>query len=93
MMAISMSLYERVLNAPTQAAVDEIVAQESQVQNEDLIKLEKSELYKSYLNRRDTRRTYQGAQIHISESLGNHIRSIEPQKILNKVVLTQKYSF
>lgn len=90
---IGLSLYERALHAPSRSAVDEIVAGYGDVQRQYLSKFHRSEIYKAYSCLQDSIVTSQGAESQMSASLRNHIRSFEPQKILHKVVLTQRSSF
>ncbi|CAN8075950.1 unnamed protein product [Agarophyton chilense] len=91
--AVGISLYERALYAPTCAAVDEIVLQYSRQQRAYLSKFEKSDLYKAYYVLEDIILTSQGAETQMGASLRNHIRSVEPQKMLQKVVEIQRSGF
>ncbi|PXF41163.1 hypothetical protein BWQ96_09130 [Gracilariopsis chorda] len=87
---IGLSLYERALHAATRAAVDHIVRQYTDKQKEYLGKFDPEELYKAYSGLEDTTVTLQGAESQMSASLRNHIRSVEPQKMLQKVVNIQR---
>lgn len=90
---LGLSLYERALLAPSRAKVDEIIEQYGEQQRKYLDKFDKSELYKAYSNVEDCIVTSQGAESQMSASLRNHIRCVEPQKMLKTVVLTQRSGF
>ncbi|PXF42487.1 hypothetical protein BWQ96_07796 [Gracilariopsis chorda] len=91
--AIGLSLYERALHAPTRAVVDHIVRQYTDKQKEYLGNFYPEELYKACSGLEDTIVTSQGAESQMSASLRNHIRSVEPQKLLQKVVYIQRAGY
>ena len=91
--AIGFSLYERAMHAPSRPAVDAIVAGYTEARKQYLGKFEPSEIYNAYSRLEDTIVTSQGAESQMSASLRNHIRSVEPQKMINKVVLTKRSRF
>lgn len=91
--ATGLSLYEKALNAPSCAAVDEITQECTKVQGNYLNRFDPSEFYKAYSTVEDTIITSQGAEIQTGASLRSQIRSVEPQKILHRVVTFNRQGF
>lgn len=91
--AVGISLYDKALYAPTEAAVDEVVARYSETQAKYLGRFKRSELYRAYSSLDDTIVTSQGAESQMSSSIRNCVRTVEPQKMLQKVVLLHRAGF
>lgn len=91
--AVGLSLYERAVRAPSQAEVDNLVAEYPEAQRLYLGKFPKSELYRAYSSLEDMHVTSQGAECEMAASLRNHIRCVEPQKMIHKAILSQRSSF
>ena len=91
--SVGISLYDQALYAPSVSMVDEIVSRYSEQQAKYLGKFDKSMLYRAYSSLEDTIVTSQGAESQMCASLRNHIRSVEPQKMIMNVVFKQRAGF
>ena len=85
--------YERAVYAPSMETVGTITSTYSSVQREYLRRFDDAELYRSFSNLQDLTTTSQGAESQMAAALRNNIRSVEPQKMLTTVLLTQRSNF
>ncbi|PXF49625.1 hypothetical protein BWQ96_00503 [Gracilariopsis chorda] len=86
-------LYNKAVHAPTREMVDGIVALCEPNQLDYLSKFPKSQLYRAYSSLEDWTTTSQGAEIQMAAALPNLIRAVEPQKMLEKVLMTHRKTF
>ncbi|PXF48448.1 hypothetical protein BWQ96_01617 [Gracilariopsis chorda] len=86
-------LYNKAVHAPTREMVGGIVALYGPNQLDYLSKFPKSQLYRAYSSLEDLKTTTQGAESQMAAALRNHIRAVEPQKMLEKVLMTQRKTF
>ena len=91
--AKGLALYESALYAPSQKLADDIILQYSEKQAAYLSKYPKERLYVSYSNLEDGMLTSQGAESQMRASIRNQIRTVEPQKMLTNVIMTQRRNF
>lgn len=91
--AVGLCMYDSAVWAPTKAAVEGIIRDYSSVRKEYLNTFPKSELFRAYSHLEDTFVTSPGAESQMVRSLREHIRAVEPQKMLFKGVLTQREGF
>lgn len=91
--AMGLQLYEKAVYAPTVEAVNQICASYSPAQKAYLENFDNAELYMAYSRLQDLTRTSQGAESQMSAALRNNIRSVEPQKMITTVLLTQRSNF
>ena len=63
------------------------------VQRDYLAKFDDGELYWSFSNLQDMTTSSQGAESQLAAAVQNNIRSVEPQKMLTTVLLTQRSNF
>lgn len=91
--ASALSLYEQAVYAPCKAAVDSIICQYGENQKAYLGNFKKEQLYRAYSSLQDTVTCSQGAESQMSSSLRRHIRAVEPQKMLENIVLLQRTGF
>ena len=91
--ATGIGFYNEAVHAPTTDAVDAIIAQYCPIQKSYFEKFKKAELYRAYSKLIDFTTTSQGAESQMSASLLNHIRSVEPRKMIMNVLFTQRSNF
>lgn len=91
--AAAADLYERALRAPSREAVDALKELYGRKTKEYLSKFDDSELYRAYSALQDLVVTSQGAESSMSAALRTQIRSVEPQTMLQKLVLLQRSRF
>lgn len=87
--AIELSPYKCVLYAPTHDKADEIIRQSDDTQHSYLENFSHNDLYMSYTQLQDSIVTSWGVEAQMSVLLRTEIRSVEPHKMLKKVILTQ----
>lgn len=78
---------------PTVLGVEEITGQRGDAQAKYLDRFDKAELYREFSGLQDIATTSQGAESQNVSSLRNRIPAVEPQKMLSKVLLTQRSRF
>ena len=91
--ASGLSLYEQAVYAPNTEAVSTICSSYSSVQRDYLAKFDDGELYRSFSNLQDLTTFSQGAESQMAAAVRNNVRSVEQQKMLTTVLLTQRSSF
>ena len=91
--AIGLQLYEKAVRAPTVEMVNDIRSRYSVAQRNHPGRFDDSELYLAFSNLQDLVRTSQGAEGQMAAALRNNIRSVEPQKMIATVLLTQRAGF
>ena len=91
--AKGISQYEKAVRAPSREEVNKIVDEYSPSQARYLGKFPKSRLYAAYSHLEYGVVTSQAAESQMNASLRNQIRTVEPQKMLMNVVLTQRRNF
>ena len=90
---IGIRLYERAVYAPSREQVYALKAEFSATQKAYLDRFKESEVYRAFSSLEDLITTSQGAESQMSADLRNNIRSVEPQKMLLRVVLLQRTKF
>lgn len=90
---VAINLYENALKAPTIELCVMYCTQYGPNQRAYLNKFDKHLLYRSYSNLDDLAITSQGAESQMAAAIRNHIRTVEPQKMIEAVVLTQRQLF
>lgn len=88
--AMGLHLYEKAIQAATKQHVEDTIEQYFLKQSTYLSRFPKEQLYYAYFNLQDGFTTSQAAESQTNASLRNQIRSVEPQKMLVNVVLTQR---
>lgn len=81
-----LALYERAVFAAGRFIVDDIKTRYGEKQTSYLSKFPDSVLYRSYSTLKDSITTSQGAESQMMASLRNAIRTVEPQRMLARVV-------
>lgn len=81
-----LALYDKALCDTTRAAVEDIKSKYGPKQTTYLQRFRNSEIYRTYSALEDTILTSQGAESKMRASSINHIRGVEPQKMLTTLV-------